>query len=104
MIQFQKNKAFQFAAILLLIGFAAFAFHPLVHATHHVGDKDDANHCPLCQFVAAIGFILLCIFLLFFRAQQEQLNFQEFRQSLPFKFLSPLYGRAPPVLSHTAFL
>ncbi|GEM_PF-3196063 len=99
MIQFQKNRAFQFAAILLLIGFAAFAFHPLIHATHHVGDKDDADHCPLCQFVVALGFILFCVFLLFFRAQQERFNLSEFRQSLPFKFLSPLYGRAPPVLS-----
>ena len=99
MIQFQKNSAFHFAAVLLLIGFAAFAFHPLLHAIHHAGDKDDAECCPLCQFVAALGFILLCIFLLFFRAQREQFTLSEFRQSLPFKFLSPLYGRAPPVLS-----
>jgi len=99
MIQFQRNRAFQFAAILLLIGFAAFAAHPLIHATHHVGDKDDADHCPTCQFIAALGFILFCIFLLFFRIQQERFDRSEFRQSLPFKFLSPIYGRAPPVFS-----
>ena len=99
MIQFQKNKAFHFAAILLLVGFAALAFHPLIHAVHHAGDKDDANHCPLCQFITALGFILFCIFLFFLKTQQERFNLSEFRQSLPFKFLSPLHGRAPPVLS-----
>lgn len=99
MIRLQHNKAFQFAAILLLVGFAAFAFHPLIHAMHHVGDKDDSDHCPTCQFVSALGFILFFVFLLFFRAQQDRFNLSEFRQSLPFKFLSPLYGRAPPVLS-----
>ena len=99
MIQFQKNRAFCFAAVLLLIGFAALAFHPLIHATHHVGDKDDAECCPLCQFVAALGFILFCIFLFFLKMQQERFNLSELRQSLPFKFLSPLHGRAPPVLS-----
>ena len=99
MIQFQRNNLFRFAAILLLIGFAALTFHPLIHATHHVGDKDDADHCPLCQYVVALGFILFCVYLLFFMAQQESFNLSEFRQSLPFKFLSPLHGRAPPVLS-----
>ena len=99
MIQFQKNNAFRFAAILLLIGFAAFAFHPLTHALHHDGDKEDADHCPLCQFVLVLGLILFCVFLLFFRAQQVRFNLSEFRQSLPFKFLSPIRGRAPPVLS-----
>ena len=99
MIQFQKNKLFQFAAILLLVGLAALTFHPLIHATHHVGDKDDADHCPLCQFVLVLGLILFCVSLLFFRAQQERFNRSEFRQSLPFKFLSPIHGRAPPVLS-----
>jgi len=99
MIRFQKNKLFQFAAVLLLVGFAVFAFHPLIHATHHAGDKDDADNCPSCQFVATLGFILLCIFLLFFRAQREQFTLSEFRQSLPFKFLSPYYSQAPPVLS-----
>ena len=99
MIQFQKNKLFYFAAILLLVGFAAITFHPLIHATHHAGDKDDADHCPLCQFVAGLGFILFCVFLLFLRMQQEQVNFSEFKQSLPLKFLFPLHGRAPPILS-----
>jgi hypothetical protein len=99
MIQFQKNKSFQLAAILLLVGFAALTFHSLVHATHHAGDKDDAHDCPSCQFVTALGLILFCIFLFFFRAQQKQFHLSEFRQALPFKFLSPHYGRAPPVLS-----
>jgi hypothetical protein len=99
MIQFQKNKLFQFTAILLLVGFAALAFHPLVHATHHAGSKDDADHCAICQFATVLGFMLFCIFLFFLRTQQERFDFSEFRQSLPFKFLSPLHGRAPPVLS-----
>ena len=99
MIQFQKNKAFQFAAIFLLIGFAAFAFHPLIHATHHVGDQDDADRCSLCQFITALGFILFCVFLLLLGARQDRFNFSEFRQFLPFKFLFPHDGRAPPVLS-----
>jgi hypothetical protein len=99
MIQFQKNKFFLFAAVLLLIGFAAFTFHPLIHALHHDGDKDNGGDCPLCQFVAALGFILFCVFLFFLKIQQGQFNLLEFRQSLPFKFLSPHYGRAPPVFS-----
>ena len=99
MIQFQKNKLFYSAAILLLIGFAALTFHPLIHAIHHVGDKDDADHCAICQFATTLGFILFCVFLLFLRTQQEQFSFSEFKQSLPFKFLSPIHGRAPPSLS-----
>lgn len=99
MTQFQKNRAFQLAAVLLLVGFAVFAFHPLIHALHHAGDKDDADNCPSCQFVTALGFILFCVFSLFFRAQLERFNLSELRQSFPFQFLSPLYGRAPPVLS-----
>ena len=99
MIQLQKNKLFQFAAILLLVGFAALIFHPLIHATHHASDKDDADHCPLCQFIAALGFIFFCVFLLFLRTQQERFDLLESRQSLPFKFLSPIRGRAPPVFS-----
>jgi len=99
MIQFQKNKAFHFAAVFLLIGFAAFAFHPLIHALHHAGDKDDAESCPSCQFVTALGFILFCVIIFFLKAQLTRFNLFEFRQSLPFKFLSPLHGRAPPVLS-----
>jgi hypothetical protein len=99
MIQFQKNRAFQLAAILLLVGFAALAFHPLLHAVHHAGDKDAADCCPLCQFITALGFILYCVVLFSLRFQQERFNYSEFRQSLPFKFLSPLHGRAPPVLS-----
>jgi hypothetical protein len=99
MIQFPRNKAFHFAAVLLLIGFAAFAFHPLLHAIHHADDKDDINDCPSCHFVAALGFVLFCIFSFFLKAQQDRFDFSEFRQSLPFKFLSPLQGRAPPVLS-----
>ena len=99
MIQFQKNKLFHFAAILLLVGFAALAFHPLIHAIHHAGDKGGAGGCSLCQFVAALGFILFCVFLFFLKTQQERFNLSELRQSLPFKFLSPLHGRAPPVLS-----
>ena len=98
MIQFQNNTLVRFAAILLLIGFAALTFHPLIHATHHAGDKDDADHCAICQFVTTLGFILFCVFLLFLRMQQERFNFSEFKQSLPFKFLSPIHGRAPPVL------
>jgi len=104
MIQFQKNKLFQFAAVLLLVGLAALTFHPLIHATHHDGDKDDASDCPLCQFVAALGFILFCIFLFFLKIQQDRFSLSELRQSLPFKFLSPLHGRAPPSFSYTAFL
>ena len=99
MIQFQKNKWFHFAAILLLVGFAALTFHPLIHALHHDGDKNDADHCSVCQFVMALGLILFCIFLLFLRTQQERFNFSEFKQFLPFKFLSPIHGRAPPSLS-----
>lgn len=82
-----------------MAGFVAFAFHPLIHATHHAGDKDDADHCPTCQFVAALGFVLLCVFLLFFKTQRKPITLSEFRRSLPFKFLSPYYGQAPPVLS-----
>ena len=99
MIQFQRNRVFQFAAIILLIGFAAFAFHPLVHALHRAGDQDHADGCPSCRFVASLGFVLFCIFLFFLKATQVRFNFREYRLSLPFKFLSPLYGRAPPVLS-----
>ena len=99
MIQFQKNKLFCFAAILLLIGFAALTFHPLIHATHHASDKDDADHCAICQFAATLGFILFCVFLLFLRTQQERFNLLEFGQLLQFKLLSPIYGRAPPTLS-----
>ena len=76
-----------------------FTFHPLIHALHHDGDKDDAEHCPLCRFVTALGFILLCVFLLILGIQQAQFNSPELRLSLPFKSLSPHYGRAPPVLS-----
>jgi Na+/melibiose symporter-like transporter len=99
MIQFQRNKLFYFAAILLLVGFAALTFHPLIHATHHVGDKTDADHCAICQFVTTFGFILFCIFLFSFKSLQERFSFSEFKQSLPFKFLSPIHGRAPPSLS-----
>ena len=105
MIQFQKNnKLLHFAAILLLIGFAALTFHPLIHAMHHPGEKDGANDCPLCRFVAAFGFILFCIFMFFFRAQQERFDLLEPKHSFPFQFIPPRYGRAPPVLSYTAFL
>jgi len=84
----------------VLTGFAVLTFHPLIHALHHDGDKDDdADHCPLCRFITALGFILFCIFLLFLKTLQEQFNLSEFEQFLPFKFLSPHYGRAPPVLS-----
>jgi hypothetical protein len=99
MIQFQKNKLFYSAAILLLIGFAALTFHPLIHALHHAGDKDDADHCAICQFATTLGFILFCVFLLFLRTQLKRFNFSEFKQTLPFKFLSPIHGRAPPSLS-----
>ena len=99
MIQFQKNKLFYFAAILLLVGFAALTFHPLIHAIHHVGDKNDSDHCQLCQFSAGLGLILFCIFLFFFKCQLERFNLSRVSQSLPFKFLSPIYGRAPPSLS-----
>ena len=99
MIQFQKNKLFYSAAILLLVGFAALTFHPLIHATHHVGDKDDADHCAICQFATVLGFILFCIFLLFFKSLKGSFTFPEFKQPLPFKFLSPIHGRAPPSLS-----
>ena len=99
MIRFQRNKLFYFAAILLLVGFAALTFHPLIHATRHAGDKDDAAHCAICQFATTIGFILFCAFLLFFRIQPKRFDFLEFKQSLPFKFLSPIRGRAPPSLS-----
>ena len=99
MIQFQKNKLFHFAAILLLVGFAALTFHPLIHATYHVGDKDGADHCALCQFATTLGFILFCIFLLFLTTQQERFYSLAFKQSLPFKFLSPIRDRAPPSLS-----
>ncbi len=99
MIQFQKNKAFHFAAILLLIGLAALAFHPLIHEAVHSGDKSDDGHCFLCQFITALGLILFCIALLFLRDPQERLNVSEFRQSLPFKFLSPIHGRSPPAFS-----
>ena len=100
MITFQKNKLFYFVAILVLVGFAALTFHPLIHALRHDGDKDDdVGHCPLCQFITALGFILFCVFLFFLGTQQERFNFSEFRKSLPLKFLSPHYGRAPPVLS-----
>jgi hypothetical protein len=99
MIQFQKNRAFHLAAILLLVGFAAFAFHPLIHALHHAGDKDDADNCPSCQFVTALGFILFCVFMFFLKIQQARFGLLECRQFLSFSFLSPHYGRAPPVLS-----
>ena len=99
MVQFQKNKAFRFAAVLLLAGFVALAFHPLIHALHHDGDKDDADHRPSCQFVTALGFILFCVFMFFLKTQQARFNLLEPKQFLPFSFLSPHYGRAPPVLS-----
>jgi len=99
MIQFQRNKSFQFAAILLLVGFAAFAFHPLIHALHHAGDKDDADNCPSCQFVTALGFILFCVFMFFLKTEKIRFNLLEHRQCLSFSFLSPHYGRAPPLFS-----
>ncbi|MFH0984901.1 MAG: hypothetical protein V1882_05130 [Candidatus Omnitrophota bacterium] len=99
MIQFQRNKSFYFTAILLLAGFVALTFHPLIHAIHHDGDKDDADSCPLCRFVAALGFVLFCVFSFFLKARQVRFDLSEFRQCLPFEFLSPRYGRAPPVLS-----
>lgn len=99
MILLRENKLFRFVAVLLLVGLAAFALHFSIHATHHAGDKDDADHCPVCQFIAALGFVLFCIFALFFRLQRVRFQTPSFNKFSSAGILSSVYGRAPPVLS-----
>ena len=99
MIYFRNTQIFKLVAILLLAGLAAFSFHFLIHAHHHQGDKDDDGQCPVCHFIAVLGFVLLCFFAIFFRPQKEYLTSPIFAPVLGAGFLSPHYGRAPPVLS-----
>ncbi len=99
MILLRENKLFRLTAVLLLVGFAGFAFHFLIHAHHHQGDTDDAEQCPVCHFLVALGFVLFCLVAIFFRLQKEYLTPPIPGPVLCSGFLSPHYGRAPPVLS-----
>lgn len=104
MMQFQKNKLFRLTAALLLVGFAGFAFHFLAHAIH-LDDKDDASHCPVCQFIAILAFILFFLGALFFRLRREHFHFKFVSAFFSPGFFNPHFGRAPPLaLSSAAFL
>ena len=97
MLQFQKNKLFYFATLLLLICLSAAAGHFLVHAAHD-GDSASADHCALCRFVSIIGLVLFCIFIFFLKLERAQFNFSEPKHFLPFRYLSAISGRAPPFI------
>lgn len=100
MFRLRKNKFLFFTAVLLLAGFAALAFHFVAHSIHHdAGDEGDAGQCRICQFVAKLAFILLCVVLFALRLQKNRFDGLSQSQPFPFQFLSPLHGRAPPLLS-----
>jgi len=98
MIRLRESKLFYFTATLLLIGFAALAFHFVAHSIQHdAGDKDDAGQCPICQFVARIAFILLCILLLILRLEQNVFVVSTQSKATSFRLFLPHQGRAPPL-------